>query len=198
MLALTNRAADVLAELAKQVELPADTLTLAQNSETSWLAPELTLAEQGVEPYTLLLLLASGVDTLAHNDSGAAAAPVQRRQPTLTQELTQEHSVAVAASAAAPAADEPLANIWEEPNTAKYIVVEGGEVTSATLNKIIERITSIDTIDLQLTQAFLCTYKSFTTAEETWQKLMERCAFCDTLTRVCWICFVRLTAGTQL
>lgn len=57
-------------------------------------------------------------------------------------------------------------NIWDEPSTPKYILIENGEVQSATLNKMIERMTSIDTIDLQLTQTFLSTYKSFTTTDE--------------------------------
>ncbi len=56
----------------------------------------------------------------------------------------------------------------------KNVFFSTGEVLSASINKLVERLTSIDTINLQLTQIFLSTFKSFTTSGELWAKLMER------------------------
>jgi hypothetical protein len=132
-----------------------------------------SLSSQGVEPYTLLLLL-NTEDEKANSTAALPAATPQHKGSRIGNASKVDKSAKPAAGDPEPPDNSPLANIWDEPSLAKYIVVENGEVTSATLNKMIERMTSIETIDLQLTQTFLITYKSFTSADEIWLKLMER------------------------
>lgn len=147
---LQSLVSDVLTDLRKAINLPDGTLHLAVNGGKDRLAPTQSCAKQGVEPYTLLYVVTDSADGgVAPNATEASEGQV------LEKEM-------------------PDNNIWEEPSGAKYIIIENGEVTSATLNKLIERMTSIDTIDSQLTQTFLITYKSFTTPEKIWAKLLER------------------------
>ncbi len=169
-LTLTTTVAEVLEDLARQVMLPLEHLSLAKDAITTVLAAGESLAAQGVEPYTVLLLLNKEDDKPAQPTP--AAAPEGKARGL--KDLTISKATKPAAADPEPPDNSPLANIWEEPHSVKYIIVENGEVTSATLNKMIERMTSIDTIDLQLTQTFLITYKSFTSADEMWLKLMER------------------------
>lgn len=61
-MSLQTTASAVLLQLAELVELPAEMLVLGTDTHPQPLKLPLTLAEQGVEPYTMLLLSASAPD----------------------------------------------------------------------------------------------------------------------------------------
>ena len=149
---LQSHVKDVLSRLRAEMadNLPAEgDISLAIDDGKQILKEGESFVKQGVEPYHVLHVVTEADISALKTREQAAGGPE-------------------------PPSDEPLGNIWDEPYTPKYVVVENGELQSASMNKIIERMTSIDTIDLQLSQTFLSSYKSFTTAEETWSKLKER------------------------
>lgn len=72
-------------------------------------------------------------------------------------------------------------NIWEEETNATIIYDKTSaskgmppNIEAATLNKLVERLTSPTTHDLEYMKAFLMTYLSFTTPQALFTKLMER------------------------
>lgn len=73
--------------------------------------------------------------------------------------------------------DPASVNIWEEPENANTIVYNTEnfpEIHAATLNKLVERLTSEKDHDQSFTQVFLATYKTFTTDEVLFEKIYER------------------------
>lgn len=81
------------------------------------------------------------------------------------------------ASEAISLVDPASINIWEEPenaNTILYNPENFPEIHAATLNKIVERLTSEKDHNQVFTQVFLATYKTFTTDEVLFEKLYER------------------------
>ncbi|KAJ6240661.1 ras guanine nucleotide exchange factor i-related [Anaeramoeba flamelloides] len=73
---------------------------------------------------------------------------------------------------------EEYANMWEEPNTEKYIVYndegEKKKIKAATLNKLIGVLTEESGVDSGYLHTFLLTYLSFTTSEKLLTKLIQR------------------------
>eukprot|EP00002_Diphylleia_rotans_P019141 TRINITY_DN3704_c0_g1_i3.p1 TRINITY_DN3704_c0_g1~~TRINITY_DN3704_c0_g1_i3.p1 ORF type:complete len:974 (+),score=196.84 TRINITY_DN3704_c0_g1_i3:59-2980(+) len=70
-------------------------------------------------------------------------------------------------------------NIWEDwKDTPENIIlsdVEGKEtIKAATLNKLVQRLTSNEKPDLNFRNVFITTYASFTTQEKLFKKLIER------------------------
>lgn len=68
-------------------------------------------------------------------------------------------------------------NIWEEPENATtimYNVDNFNEIHAATINKLVERLTSEKDHDPDFTQVFESTYRSFMTHETLFTKLVER------------------------
>lgn len=68
-------------------------------------------------------------------------------------------------------------NIWDEPenaNTIMYNVDNFQEIHAATINKLIERLTSEKDHDPEFTQVFEATYRSFMNHETLFAKLVER------------------------
>ena len=66
--------------------------------------------------------------------------------------------------------------IWSEPTDPSVvnIVVDGEEVKSGTLNKLVERLTSSQMMDIKFRDTFVLTYRSFTTPEMLLEKLIQR------------------------
>jgi hypothetical protein len=71
---------------------------------------------------------------------------------------------------------EDDSNIWEEDLESEHSIRydKSGQVTGATLNKLVERITSTRDHDLEFVKTFLFTYQAFTTPEKLLRKLIER------------------------
>lgn len=176
---------DLLAEIRVAIDdLPEGKLRLAVNQGRDRLVMDKACNSQGVEPYTVLFVVVvddddESISTDPSSMAQASSVAIQRADGTTMmatglQPMSSASASALASDKKAAEEEEPVMNIWDEAFGPKYIVIENGEVTSASINKIIERMTSIETIDLTLTSVFLYTYKSFTNAEEVWMKLMER------------------------
>jgi hypothetical protein len=71
---------------------------------------------------------------------------------------------------------EDDANIWEEDLESESNIRHDrhGQVTGATLNKLVERVTSTRDHDLEFVKTFLFTYQAFITPEKLLRKLIER------------------------
>jgi len=79
------------------------------------------------------------------------------------------------------AEEEEECNIWEEPeDSPQNITYEKGKeeaiqnIETATLNKLVERVTSPEEYDVDFVNVFVMMYRAFTTDEKLWQKLVER------------------------
>merc|ERR1712137_841158 len=79
------------------------------------------------------------------------------------------------------AEEEEECNIWEEPeDSPQNITYEKGKeeaiqnIETATLNKLVERVTSPEEYDLDFVNVFIMMYRAFTTEERLWNKLVER------------------------
>ncbi len=183
-LVLASLVEDVLLELrALFSDLPDGLLALAINKGKEILQPTQTLSKQGVEPYTVIFVVVREAAPSASSGGGIGTSSdaVESEQPYLAPLNLVPSGAGVSEVPEQPASDSELFSMWEEPAGPRFIVIDEqtGEVTSASLNKLIERMTSVDTIDLQLTQIFFCTFKSFSTPEEVWSKLLERYAAPD-------------------
>eukprot|EP01114_Cavostelium_apophysatum_P012838 TRINITY_DN2970_c0_g1_i3.p1 TRINITY_DN2970_c0_g1~~TRINITY_DN2970_c0_g1_i3.p1 ORF type:complete len:1354 (-),score=429.64 TRINITY_DN2970_c0_g1_i3:1029-5090(-) len=64
-------------------------------------------------------------------------------------------------------------NIWEEKGE-KTELFEEGKLVGATLNKLVELVTSSDRFDNEMLSTFLVTYGMYTTPEMLFKKLLER------------------------
>jgi hypothetical protein len=66
-------------------------------------------------------------------------------------------------------------NLYEEETSEKTILVDkDGKIRAGTLNKLVEYMTSEMVVDLDYMKAFLLTYRSFTTPDQLYSKLIER------------------------
>eukprot|EP00013_Stygamoeba_regulata_P000816 CAMPEP_0177639212 /NCGR_PEP_ID=MMETSP0447-20121125/5902_1 /TAXON_ID=0 /ORGANISM="Stygamoeba regulata, Strain BSH-02190019" /LENGTH=1216 /DNA_ID=CAMNT_0019141227 /DNA_START=37 /DNA_END=3683 /DNA_ORIENTATION=+ len=66
-------------------------------------------------------------------------------------------------------------SIWDEPTSVETVVIEAnGDIQAATLNKLIEHLTSPSGHDLEFRSAFFMTYRSFTTPSILLSKLIDR------------------------
>ncbi|KAJ3442833.1 ras guanine nucleotide exchange factor i-related [Anaeramoeba flamelloides] len=74
--------------------------------------------------------------------------------------------------------EEEYANIWEEPNTSKYIIYTDEtvkkKIKAASFNKLVEVLTDESGVDSGYLHTFLLTYLSFTTSEKLLTKLIQR------------------------
>lgn len=68
-------------------------------------------------------------------------------------------------------------------NESGYLAVDHTKVIkAATLNKLIMKLTNESSVDVHFLKSFLATYRSFTTPEEFWKKIMERYNVPDPMT----------------
>eukprot|EP01098_Paradermamoeba_levis_P016727 TRINITY_DN9231_c0_g1_i1.p1 TRINITY_DN9231_c0_g1~~TRINITY_DN9231_c0_g1_i1.p1 ORF type:complete len:652 (-),score=199.83 TRINITY_DN9231_c0_g1_i1:128-2083(-) len=65
-------------------------------------------------------------------------------------------------------------NIWEEPEVNNIAYDNNKDIKAASLNKLVERLTSEKNLDLNYVKTFLMTYQSFTTPEKLLSKLIQR------------------------
>ncbi|KAH3743878.1 Ras guanine nucleotide exchange factor [Pelomyxa schiedti] len=72
--------------------------------------------------------------------------------------------------------EEPDVNIWNEPadNPNNIVLDEERTVKCANLNKLVERLTKGESHDINLQKTFITTYRSFTTPEMFFKKLLQR------------------------
>jgi hypothetical protein len=113
---------------------------------------------------------------LAHTKAQSAIA--------LGRGAVSSHSLAVGGKTASPSESDSIASGSKLGTSSSHsglplnasrsrISVEP-ILASATLNRLIVKLTSESTVDVAFLKSFLATYRSFTTPEELWGKLLER------------------------
>jgi hypothetical protein len=102
-------------------------------------------------------------------------------QPPITQNPGSSDQKKIVEDATSPdlTRDTGFIRATQDPTPSvehNIVYNDEGQVKGGTLDALVERLTSPSTIDLAFTQTFLLTFKTFTTAEEFFDKLVRRYA----------------------
>eukprot|EP01103_Thecamoeba_quadrilineata_P010189 TRINITY_DN2125_c1_g2_i1.p1 TRINITY_DN2125_c1_g2~~TRINITY_DN2125_c1_g2_i1.p1 ORF type:complete len:1272 (+),score=274.58 TRINITY_DN2125_c1_g2_i1:40-3855(+) len=104
---------------------------------------------------------------------------LNNNQSLRSQGVTPESTILLKKKTALVDAD---VNIWDETENPQTIVLSEGEgghkvIDSATFNILVQRLTSVEDLDMNFRQIFLMTYHMFSTARQLLEKLIQRYLF---------------------
>jgi hypothetical protein len=137
------------------------------------LGPGLSLHNQGVVEQEHVNLVIVGTGELVSpltSVGGSVSCGGTRSNPASPAPVAEDKRQSISSMV------EDDANIWEEDLESESNIRydRNGQVIGATLNKLVERVTSTRDHDLEFVKTFLFTYQAFTTPEKLLRKLIER------------------------
>lgn len=104
----------------------------------------------------------------------AVKSDVPSQSPGSHKSHVKSESETGAASTAKPSSSATLSqSVSGSPGSGRALIADP-LLASATLNRLIIKLTSESAVDVAFMKSFLATYRSFTTPEELWGKLLER------------------------